>query len=182
MDKEMKVRDLIARLQECDPEATVKMMLDGALLYDDEEPGEIEYGFEPVVECLFSRIDAERSDCVYFLLPKEDVARIVNTRRENFGSVAAEPKVPPSSSPAIALNAPVAIAIALSRDVYTNLIALVENCNRAHENSKGATTHGQLDVPNLLKMFAEDAAMTNSRPGSWEGANLQRVLDSHGYY
>lgn len=182
MDKAMAVRDLIARLQECEPEATVRMMLDGTLLYDDEEPGEIEYGFEPAIECLFSRADAERSDRVYFHLSKEDTARIVKTRREHFSSDAAEPKLRTTSNPAVALNAPAAIAIALSWDVYTNLLAVVESCNLAHESNNGATTHGRLDIPGLLGMLAEDVAMTNTRRGSWEGANLQQVLDSHGYY
>jgi|GEM_PF-3175001 len=43
------------------------------------------------------------------------------------------------------------------------------------------TTHGSMTVPTLLAMLAEDAAMTNSRPGSWEGSSMQQVLDSHGY-
>jgi len=86
MDKVMKIGDLIARLQECDPEGTVTMSLDGALLYGDDEPGEIEYGFEPVIDCLFSRADAERSDRVYFLLAEGDTARIVKSRSENFGT------------------------------------------------------------------------------------------------
>jgi len=182
MDKPMTVRDLIGRLQDCEPEATVRLMLDGALLYDDEEPGEVEYGFEPVIECLCSRPDAERSDCVYLLLPEEDTARIVQTRRELRVADAAEPELHTIPNPAIALDAPAAIAIALSRDVYNNLLAVVDSCNQAHDSNEGATTHGRLDIPGLLGMLAEDAAMTNTRPGSWEGANLQQVLDSHGYY
>jgi hypothetical protein len=43
------------------------------------------------------------------------------------------------------------------------------------------TTHGKLSVSSLLAMLAEDAAMMNTRPGSWEGANMQHVFDSHGY-
>jgi len=27
----------------------------------------------------------------------------------------------------------------------------------------------------------EDVALTISRPGSWEGANMQQVLAAHGY-
>lgn len=182
MEKVMKVRDLIARLQECEPEGTVTMSLDGAILYDDGEPGEIEYGFDPDIECLCSRPDAERSDRVHLLLSKVDTERIVKTRREHCCEEAAPAELSTTSSSAITFSAPVAVAIALSRDVYTTLLAVVESCNRAHENNKGATTHGRLDIPNLLGMLAEDAAMTDTRPGSWEGANLQQVLDSHGYY
>jgi hypothetical protein len=142
---------------------------------------EVEYGFEPVIECLFSRVDAERRDCVYFLLAEEDTARIVKSQREHRVAETAEPELHTIPSPAIALDSPAAIAIALSREVYNNLLAVVDSCNRVHETNEGATTHARLDIPGLLGMLAEDAAMTNSRPGSWEGANLQQVLDSHGY-
>ena len=182
MDKVMKIRDLIARLQECEPNGTVRMSLDGALLYDDGNPGEIEYGFKPVINCLFSRADAERSDRVYFLLSEEDTTCIVKTRRRDFSADSEPAESYTTLSPAVAPDAPVAIAIALSWDAYTNLLAVVENCNWAHENNKDATTHGRLDIPKLIGMLAEDAAMTNTRPGSWEGANLQQVLDSHGYH
>lgn len=73
------------------------------------------------------------------------------------------------------------VTLDLRDDVYQNLLTVVKNCNLAHQGSDGATTHGELDVPRLLTMLAEDAAMTNSRPGSWEGVNMQQVLDSHGY-
>lgn len=75
----------------------------------------------------------------------------------------------------------VPVTLQLSEDVYTNLLTVVKNCNLSHQERDGANTHGQLDVPRLLAMLAEDAAMTNSRPGSWEGSNMQQVLDSHGY-
>lgn len=182
MDKVLKIGDLIARLQECDPEGTVTMSLDGALLYGDGEPGEIEYGFEPVIDCMFSRADAARSDRVYFLLANNETAGIVKARAKDFVSDRAAEELFTTSGLGIVQDAPVAVAIALSRDAYTNLLAVVESCNRAHESREGATTHGRLDVTSLLGMLAEDAAMTNSRPGSWEGANLQQVLDSHGYY
>ena len=48
-------------------------------------------------------------------------------------------------------------------------------------SSDGATTHGALDVKALLAMLAEDAAMTHSRPSSWEGSSMLQVLASHGY-
>jgi len=38
-----------------------------------------------------------------------------------------------------------------------------------------------LTVPRLLATLAEDAAMINNRPGSWDGSNMQHMLDSHGY-
>jgi hypothetical protein len=72
----------------------------------------------------------------------------------------------------------VKIEIEVSQATYQHLLVVVESCNR---NDPDATTHGPMTVPELLAMLAEDAAMTNSRPGSWEGSNMQQVLDSHGY-
>lgn len=43
------------------------------------------------------------------------------------------------------------------------------------------TTHGPLDLFVLVEMLLEDVALTVSRPGSWEGANMIQVLTSHGY-
>ena len=43
------------------------------------------------------------------------------------------------------------------------------------------TTHGLLDMIVLAGMLMEDVALTVSRPGSWEGANMRQVLTLHGY-
>jgi hypothetical protein len=43
------------------------------------------------------------------------------------------------------------------------------------------TTHGPLDMIVLAEMLMEDVALSVSRPGSWEGANMRQVLTSHGY-
>lgn len=179
MNSVTKIRDLIAALQECDPDGTITISLDGALIFHDDEPGEVEYSFEPMIDFLCSKPDAERSDRVYFCLSKADTERIVAGRPyQNEGG--SETTLPPTN-PAIVTDAPVAIALALSQETYGNLLAVVASCNLVEANNKGATTHGKLDVPGLLAMLAEDAAMTNTRPGSWEGANMQQVLDSHGY-
>ena len=42
-------------------------------------------------------------------------------------------------------------------------------------------SHGPLDMIVLAGMLMEDVALTVSRPGSWEGANMGQVLTSHGY-
>jgi hypothetical protein len=44
-----------------------------------------------------------------------------------------------------------------------------------------ANTHGKLDLPRLAAMLLEDVALAMSRPGSWEGAHMIQVLESHGY-
>lgn len=78
-------------------------------------------------------------------------------------------------------SGPIPVTLHLSEDVVRNLFVVVANCNGENERNEGCTSHGELDIRSLLQMLAEDAAMTNSRPGSWEGANMQQVLDSHGY-
>lgn len=174
-----RIGDLIAALQECDPDGTIAITLDGALVFDDEVPGEVEYSFDPVVDFLFSKPDARQSDRVYVGLSKKDTERIVSDRRNQRDTDLEESSL--SKNPAIVTNAPVAIALAFDHDTYVNLQAAVASCNLAEASRDGATTHGKLDVPRLLAMLAEDVAMTNTRPGSWEGANMQQVLDSHGY-
>lgn len=50
------------------------------------------------------------------------------------------------------------------------------------DNQSGEfNSHGPLDLFVLVEMLLEDVAMTVSRPGSWEGANMIQVLTSHGY-
>ncbi len=44
-----------------------------------------------------------------------------------------------------------------------------------------ASTHGQLTLEAMFQMLAEDTAMTETRPGSWEAGNMARVFQSHGY-
>ena len=174
-----RIGDLIAALQECDPDGTITITLDGTLVFDDEVPGEVEYSFDPVVDFLFSKPDARQSDRVYFGLSKKDTEGIVFDRRNQLDADLEGSSL--STNPGIVTNAPVAIALAFDQDTYVNLQAVVANCNLAEASRDGATTHGKLDVPRLLAILAEDAAMTNTRPGSWEGANMQHLLDSHGY-
>lgn len=45
----------------------------------------------------------------------------------------------------------------------------------------GFNSHGPLDLKRLAMMLLEDVALAARRPGSWEGANMQQVLRSHGY-
>jgi len=174
-----RIGDLITALQGCDPDGTITISLDGALIFDDETLGEVEYSFDPVVEFLSSKYELKRSDRVHFGLSNKDTEGLFSARRKHVE--ADYESAFPSSDPAIITNAPVAIALAFDQEAYTNLLAVVATCNLAEMNNRGATTHGKLDVPKLLLMLAEDVAMTNTRPGSWEGANMQQVLDSHGY-
>ena len=176
-----KVKDLIVLLQQCDPEGEIKINLDAALVDGDGDLDGVEYNFDPVVACYFTSNSKQAdalSDSIYIGIGEEKTEELladrVRARENGKGAIA------PSNS-SIAENPPVAIAIAISNQTYQNLVQVVDACNRSHKATNGANTHGPLDISGLLSMLAEDAAMTNSRPGSWEGANMQNVLDSHGY-
>lgn len=71
--------------------------------------------------------------------------------------------------------------IEVDNDTASALHELAGRCTRAHKHNGGYSSHGVLNVPSLLKMLADDAAMVITRPGSWEGANMALVLSSHGY-
>ena len=70
------------------------------------------------------------------------------------------------------------LSIELPACVATHINALIERMALADDR---ATSHGPLTVEGLAAMLLEDAAMTVRRPGSWEGAGMARVLESHGY-
>lgn len=62
------------------------------------------------------------------------------------------------------------------------LLALAERCTDIHrQRDAGVTSHGELTVPALLAMLAEDAGLAFSHPGSWQGDNMRHVLACHGY-
>jgi hypothetical protein len=174
-----KVKDLIALLQGCDPEAVVSLDVPAALTDGDPTDDGVYFGYEPVFDTCFSTEHAEVSDRVYIRIKETDLSEILTQLKSNKSGDQLETSTHEEKS--IALNAPVAIAVAVSSDTYQNLVTVVKNCNLSHAERDGATSHGPLDVSGLLTMLAEDVAMTNSRPGSWEGANMQQVLDSHGY-
>jgi len=48
-------------------------------------------------------------------------------------------------------------------------------------NTSDFNSHGPLDLKRLAEMLLEDVALAARRPGSWEGANMCQVLQSHGY-
>lgn len=62
-------------------------------------------------------------------------------------------------------------------DKQFELIETMMEENRTDEFN----SHGPLDLFVLIGMLLEDVAMTVSRPGSWEAANMRDVLTSHGY-
>jgi len=73
--------------------------------------------------------------------------------------------------------------ITLELDDHTAdlLIELAAQCTAIDKAREGATTHGALSVEDLLAMLANDCALMQTRPGSWEGSNMATVFASHGY-
>jgi len=71
--------------------------------------------------------------------------------------------------------------IEVDDDTATNLQSLAQLCTETDKRREGATTHRALTVQRLLAMLAEDAGLVISRPGSWEGSNMEQVFSSHGY-
>lgn len=58
--------------------------------------------------------------------------------------------------------------------------ALIEEFLIDNQVDEG-NSHGPLDMIVLAGMLMEDVALAVRRPGSWEGFNMIRVLESHGY-
>lgn len=73
------------------------------------------------------------------------------------------------------------ITIEIPDDLAGQLEKLAKLCIEADQAHDGATTYGPLTVPALLAMLAEDAGMVLTRPGSWEGSNMDTVFSSHSY-
>lgn len=71
--------------------------------------------------------------------------------------------------------------VEVSDAAAVDLAELARRCTQADKERNGATTHGPLEVADILAMLAEDAAMVISRPGSWEGAGMAQHLSAHGY-
>jgi hypothetical protein len=180
-DKGMKIGELLALLQDCDPAGTVYVTLDAALVDGgNEAPDGVEYDFREVeVRRLSTGTEASKRENLHICICNETTERCIKTR-----SIIPDPssaELDDKAADQVAMDAPVAVAIALSHETYKNLMTVVDNCNRCHDQQNGLSSHGRLTVSSLLSMLAQDAAMTNSRPGSWEGSNMQQVLDSHGY-
>lgn len=39
----------------------------------------------------------------------------------------------------------------------------------------------RLSPQEVIQALADDLGMTSTRPGSWEGSNMQQVIDGHGW-
>lgn len=70
------------------------------------------------------------------------------------------------------------ITINISESTFESIKTLVDQINL---HSGAANSHGKLSITSAIEMIVEDLGMVESRPGSWEGANMAQVLSSHGY-
>lgn len=60
-------------------------------------------------------------------------------------------------------------------------VTLNENTIRAISYLKDPLTNEALTAEQVIQALADDLGMTQNRPGSWEGANMQNVIDGHGW-
>lgn len=60
-------------------------------------------------------------------------------------------------------------------------IELNESTIRAISYLKCPASGKQLSPQEVIQTLADDLGMTNARPGSWEGSNMQQVIDGHGW-
>ncbi|QFT57081.1 hypothetical protein [Microbulbifer sp. THAF38] len=60
-------------------------------------------------------------------------------------------------------------------------IELNESTLRAISYLSDPVDGKSLSAEEVMQALADDLGMTNSRPGSWEGSNMQRVIDGHGW-
>jgi len=67
------------------------------------------------------------------------------------------------------------ITITLRPDQAATLQLILSQCPNAH------CSHGELTPAKLVMMLVEDVLATETRPGSWEGANMDALLQAHGY-
>jgi hypothetical protein len=60
-------------------------------------------------------------------------------------------------------------------------ILLNEATIRAISYLKDPHSSVPLTPEEAMQALADDLGLTNTRPGSWEGANMQQVIDGHGW-
>ena len=60
-------------------------------------------------------------------------------------------------------------------------IELDDAAVRAVGYLKDPVTGEPLTAHQIMQSLANDLGLTQTRPGSWEGANMQAVVDGHGW-
>ncbi|MEQ7884122.1 hypothetical protein [Xanthomonas hortorum] len=196
------VRDLLAILAECDPDAPVTLSLPALIdatdkqLLDDPDVAVDEYRYTPEVvagyvtsaEIPYERLFDERGNtrpgikpnCVTIQLYTDDVERVHQSRKRAIEDADEGSGLEPD--PITADPESVVVDVRLPRALHATIRQLLRALNHTDQvRVEQACTHGLLTVSGALEMLAEDLGQVETRPGSWEGANMSQVLASHGY-
>ena len=196
----LKVRDLMAMLADCDPDGVVEIEIPTLMSDSDQaviaRPGD--YESQTLLSCCVPDVrrsflnlspiddntavdDSGRShegakpNCVTIGLAESDYLVFYNDRLE---AIRHTPEAEPDEGDADT----VILDLAMPRDHYHAIRRVLRGVNDSHQVREAqACTHGPLTVTTLLTMLAEDVAMLDSRPGSWEAAHMAQVLAGHGY-
>lgn len=198
----LKVRDLLAILADCDPDAVVSLHVP---MFIDESDADItadpealtgEYSYTPAVSASFQTSkevpyetffdesgrtrEGAKPNCVSIMLHESDLDRLIASRQFAIEAAAEDAGMEPE--PAVGDAETVIVDVAMPRSLHATIRTLLHAVNTSHQvREERACTHGPLTVSGALAMLAEDLGMVESRPGCWEASNMAQVLASHGY-
>ena len=199
---QLKVRDLLAILADCDPDAPVVLYLpaffdenDKTVLADNDPLG-MSYCYVPEVEANYttskevpweSLFDEQgkprpgvKPNTVTIELSEASREGLLKNRKQAIEDGDEDAGMEPE--PAHGDEATVIVDVPMQRSLHTAIRTLLHRVNTSHQvREERACTHGPLTVAGLLAMLAEDVGMVETRPGCWEAANMAQVLASHGY-
>ena len=198
----LKVRDLLAILADCDPDAVVSlhvpMFIDesDAAIAADPDALTGEYSYTPEVSASFQTSkevpyetffdengrtrEGAKPNCVSITLHESDIDRLIASRRRAIEAAAEDADMEPE--PAVGDAETVIVDVAMPRSLHGTIRTLLHAVNTSHQvREEQACTHGPLTVSGALAMLAEDLGMIETRPGCWEASNMAQVLASHGY-
>jgi hypothetical protein len=195
------VRELLAILADCDPDATVDLSLPGHITESDQiivrdpDVGYFELSYMPDVSAGYmtsaeneaqildenNRIrPGVKPNHVTIALLQEDADQLLKLRRlgiERDNNDALLDPEPIENGPET-----VVVDVRLPRELWSTIRHLLRDFNQSPQvKDEQACTHGLLTVAGTLAMLAEDVGMVWTRPGSWEGSNMAQVFSSHGY-
>lgn len=199
---QLKVRDLLAILADCDPDAEVVLDMpafcdenDKTVAKDNDLLGvssayvpDVQVNFlsskEVPYESLFDEHGQTRPgvkpNFVSIALREGDTNRLLASRRQAIEDGNADAGM--ESEPVVGDAETVIVDVAMPRSLHATIRTLLHAVNTSHRvREEQACTHGPLTVSGLLAMLAEDVGMVETRPGCWEASNMAQVLASHGY-
>jgi len=209
MTTKLTVRDVLAILADCDPDAAIELNLPAFFDETDEtvsadsDPLGMSLGYVPAVNVGFqtskdtpyeSLFDARgearpgvKPNAVSIGLREEDANTILANRKQAIedGKQAIEhgdDDAGKEAEPVVGDVDTVIVDIAIPRSLHATIRTLLHSVNTSPQvREERGCTHGPLTVAGLLAMLAEDVGMVETRPGCWEASNMAQVLTSHGY-